>query len=199
MTPESTRSPSTRPGPMLGSCAGSPTSSRCVPSRQASTTAGGQFGVEHRGLVDHDEIGVERPALAPGEDRPDRSARSRVPAGRRAAGERCSRSAPVSSSSRFAARPVGAARRPVHPRAVASSTTAETVRLLPVPGPPVSRLTPLHQRRDDGGAAGRRRGRVTPSASGSPIGSAARDQPGQTFGERLLGHRVAGERHQPPA
>ena len=48
----------------------------------------------------------------------------------------------VSSSSRLAARPVGAASATSVPLACSSFTMAATVRLLPVPGPPVSRLTP---------------------------------------------------------
>ena len=46
---------------------------------------------------------------------------------------------PVNSSNRLAALPVGAASTIRAPRALASSTTADTVRLFPVPGPPVSR------------------------------------------------------------
>jgi len=43
---------------------------------------------------------------------------------------------PVSSASRLAARPVGAASTIVAFLAVASSTTERTVKLLPHPGPP---------------------------------------------------------------
>ena len=48
---------------------------------------------------------------------------------------------PVSSASRFAARPVGATSRIFACFAAASSTTDRTVKLLPQPGPPVSTAT----------------------------------------------------------
>lgn len=50
-------------------------------------------------------------------------------------------SAPVSSASRLAARPVGAARTTFARLARASSTIERTVKDLPQPGPPVSTAT----------------------------------------------------------
>ena len=50
-------------------------------------------------------------------------------------------SCPVSSASRLAARPVGAASTTLAPLARASATTERTVKLFPHPGPPVSIAT----------------------------------------------------------
>lgn len=73
--------------------------------------------------------------------RPDRRRRAIEPlSGGRASSSRCTVVAalPASSSSRLAARPVGAASAIEASTSVHSLTIASTVRLLPVPGPPVS-------------------------------------------------------------
>ena len=98
---------------------------------------------------------VRRPASRPRRRRPGRprsgcsASRSKTEpvapgAGGRAPSNRCTVVAllPASSSSRFAARPVGAASAIDASTLRQSATMAATVRLLPVPGPPVSRLTP---------------------------------------------------------
>ena len=85
--PESMRSPSTRPGPIEGSWAASPTNTRCVPSAHARQQRVGQLDVEHRRLVDHHDVLVQRPVLAAGEAAVEAHARPRTgAAGRRAAG-----------------------------------------------------------------------------------------------------------------
>ena len=104
----------------------------------------------------------------------------------------------VSSSSRLAARPVGAASAMSVPLARSSLTTAATVRLLPVPGPPVSRLTPdsstwataaCLRRVQPLGDGAHRRGVGDPLRGGG--------QPGDRLGHQLLGHAVAGQRQRP--
>ena len=115
--------------------------------------------------------------------------------------------APVSSSSRFAARPVGAARATLRPCPAAIATTAATVRLLPVPGPPVRTETPCS-------ATARTAVCWAASRSAAGAGSAPgpgpafragirggqrpgqRGQPLQPFRDRLLGHGVAGQGQQ---
>ena len=66
----------------------------------------------------------------------------------RSSSSRCTVAAgcPVSSASRFAARPVGAASTTLALLAAARSTIERTVKLLPQPGPPVSTATLLGQR-----------------------------------------------------
>ncbi len=135
---------------------------------------GGQLGVEHGRLVDDDDVLVERPVGVALE--PPASARSPAPA-RRAAGAASSPAASHSSSSRFAARPVGAASATDCPRADASRTSAATVRLLPVPGPAGQHATRRARARPrPPGAAPRRApgpppGRPTASATGSATAS----------------------------
>ena len=105
--PLSIRSPSTRPGPIDGSCAGSPTITRWVPSGERGDQRRRQFDVQHGRLVDDHQVGLDRVAGVVVEHR----ARSRPATGGRAPSSRCTVVAllPASSSSRFAARPVGAA------------------------------------------------------------------------------------------
>ena len=127
-------SPSTWPGPIEGSCAGSPTSSRCVPSGQASSRA----AVSSTSSIEASSTTTTSASSG------HSSLRAKPPEVPCAPSSRCTVTAgwSVSSSSRLAARPVGAARAMSVPLARSSLTMAATVRLLPVPGPPVSRLTP---------------------------------------------------------
>ena len=133
-TPESIRSPSTWPGPIEGSCAGSPTSSRWVPSAQASSSA----AVSSTSSIEASSTTTTSASSG------HSSLRANPPVMPCAPSSRCTVVAgwSVSSSSRLAARPVGAASATSVPLACSSFTIAATVRLLPVPGPPVSRLTP---------------------------------------------------------
>ena len=221
--PLSIRSPSTRPGPMDGSCAGSPTITRCVPSARAVDQRGGELDVQHRRLVDDHDLGLDRVAGVPVEDR------ALIAPARRTVGAASGRAPssrwivvallPASSSSRLAARPVGAASAIVAPTSRHSATIAATVRLLPVPGPPVSRLTPCSAASDDRPGlhvvqVGERRratasrppsgfadrtSRARPSAMASS--AAASDMPGdpRLAGARRVVHPVdAARRRSPP-
>src|SRR3712207_2221668 len=128
------RSPSTCPGPMEGSCAGSPTSSRWVPSWQASSSA----AVSSTSSMEASSTTTTSASSG------HSSLRANPPEVPCAPSSRCTVTAgwSVSSSSRLAARPVGAASATSLPLDRSRLTIAATVRLLPVPGPPVSSDTP---------------------------------------------------------
>ena len=96
----------------------------------------------------------------------------------------------------MAARPVGAASATDLPAASASVTSAATVRLLPVPGPPVSTRDPALQRGGD-----RRLLRVVEHRDLLAPGRVDRlgggQQPRDALRDRVLGLDVAGEPEQP--
>src|SRR5580693_3969140 len=130
--PAASRSRSTSPAPTDGSWSTSPTSSRCAPGATALTS-----------LLARITSTIEVSSTT------TRSASSGLSASKDGSppGRSCSSrwmvaaSWPVSSASRLAARPVGAASTILAPLARASSTTERTVNDLPQPGPPVSTAT----------------------------------------------------------
>ena len=155
----------------------SPTNTRCVPSGIKHRAALlGEFHVQHRGLIDDDHRRrpaanrhrartlrrtTARPLLMPGLGA-EQSVHAWI------AGES------HSSSSRLAARPVGAASAMRWLRTRASATTAATVRLLPVPGPPVRTETPCCDSAVTAAACAGSRSLTTGlTPSGRQIGSAS--------------------------
>ncbi len=152
---------------------------------------GGQLDVEHARLVDDDQLGVQRPLLAPGE--PTGAALGAEQPVQRGRGRRVL----PSSSSRLAARPVGAASATARPCFSASRTSAATVRLLPVPGPPVSTLTPCRSTVVDRAALGVVQ--VVERGAGvlrlDRLGGGG--EPGDRLGHRALGHRQPLQRQRP--
>ncbi len=140
MASASIRSPSTRPGPIDGSWAGSPTTTRWAPSgialiRAAASSTSSMDASSTTTSPTSSGLKASWSKTLP--------LSSAAPA-RRAPSNRCTVVAgcPANSSRRFAARPVGAASATLTSTLRHSATIADTVRLLPVPGPPVSRLTP---------------------------------------------------------
>ena len=121
---------------------------------------------------------------------------------------------PVASSIRFAARPVGAARRQRSPLARARARTALRVCVFPVPGPPVSRETgAVRAIRAAASCSGARRRpwrsasqpkatgqstgpKMRPAPGGAPAGGGQGAQPG---GQAGLGPGEGGEGDQPVA
>ena len=108
-TPESIRSPSTRPGPIEGSCAASPTNTRWVPSEQAemSASASSTSSIDASSTTTmssssgHSSLRAKPPSKVT----PSADCRGCAPSSRWIVDAGQSHS----SSSRLAARPVGAA------------------------------------------------------------------------------------------
>ncbi len=124
---------STSPGPTDGSWSGSPTRRTCAPSSTAATRAAASH-VSHidtssqttRSCGSFSSQPYRNTNPPPGTGRASSSLWT-VVAGR-----------PTSSSIRLAARPVGAHSATLRSASSAARTTSWTVRVLPVPGPPVS-------------------------------------------------------------
>ena len=108
--PESMMSRSTCPGPTDGSWSTSPTRTSVGAGAHGGHEAARQLHVEHRGLVDDEEIGRQRIVVA-APKRPATAAPSPSLRGLPHSSRRCTVCAlrPVASASRLAARPVGAA------------------------------------------------------------------------------------------
>ena len=132
--PMSIRSASTWPGPTEGSWSTSPTRSSAASVRHRLQQRVHQRHVDHRRLVDDEQVAVQRVVLA--------RAGSRRASGRpRAAGGWSSPRGRCSRDSRLAARPVGAARAIATPLAPRICRIALTSVVLPTPGPPVMTST----------------------------------------------------------
>ncbi len=174
------RSPSTRPGPIEGSWAASPTKTRWVPSAHADSRA----SASSTSSIDASSTTTTSSSNGHSSPRAKPPSKVTLPPDWRgwAPSSRwiVDAGASHSSSSRLAARPVGAARATVRPACSASETIAATVRLLPVPGPPVSTLTPLCSAAD------------TAARWASSSGPAA-----LRFGSALIGSAVATRRAMP--
>ena len=148
------RSPSTRPGPIDGNCAASPTNSRCVPSLHASSNAAASSTSSidaSSTTTTSSSSGHSLPRANPASKRtPSPDCRGCAPS------NRCNVDAGAShsSSSRLAARPVGAARATVRPArlgeahqrrdgaalpgAGAAGEDGDTTALAPRPRPPAA-------------------------------------------------------------
>ena len=59
----SRRSLSTLPAPILGNWRGSPTNRRCAPEEMRRGELVGEVQVQHRRLIDHDQVSVARVVL----------------------------------------------------------------------------------------------------------------------------------------
>ena len=114
-----------------------------MPSAHAGEQRVGELDVEHRGLVDHDDVLVQRPVLAAGEAAVEGdvvAGLARLRAEQPVQGRGGGVAQLLEPLGRAAGR--GGQRDACARRASASATSAATVRLLPVPGPPVSTVTP---------------------------------------------------------
>ena len=130
--PAVSRSRSTSPAPTEGSWSTSPTSSRCAPGGTALTSLLARI----RSTIEVSSTTTRLASsgvVASNEGSPPGRSWSRR--------WMVAASCPVSSASRLAARPVGAASTTLAPLARASATTERTVKLFPQPGPPVSTAT----------------------------------------------------------
>ncbi len=130
--PSARRSRSTSPAPTLGSWSTSPTNSRWAPGGTALTSlfASSRSSMDASSTTTRSASSGRSRSYAASPPGLSSSSRCTVDA-----------SAPVSSASRLAARPVGAASTTFAFLARASSTMDRTVKDLPQPGPPVSTAT----------------------------------------------------------